>query len=1210
MICFVLVNAYLDLQDIDQRVSHKRRMMCAVIQCSFTQYRHNITRVLLYILLLQGCRSQLHMVPGEDANVARAVDPGSLQSTGGSPAIVSPVAPGYAMASGASSDDQEDGKPAAKHQKSERSALPFPTAASATNRPYDVFISHAGEDKEDIAIPLYQELSRADRGILPFLDEEDLRVGDAIEPKILEAMDQSLVGIFLLSPDFIAKKWPMKELDYFLARKHQASSVNGYQPTLIPVFYRLSVDDCSCDYKTLKTTWKKHFSQHGFEERTACSPANYVTVLKSLGQLEKTLGITSTSKSCEQLIREITDKLQRILPELRATYRRKTNVHRTLLVDYYRASPYFTRAPSLLEGRPQCIEVLDYPLLQLNALSSTEASDGLPGEVSSQSSPPRSHGKEVQTIEPKDLFKGSSSHSTRSSCPINKVLVIGNPGTGKTTFSKQLAYGWTSGKWGEEFSVVYVLPVRHLKKGKYGVQSALSSAIVDLCFGSLPYAGLSYDSLLRQVSESLTKSSTLVILDGLDERAGACESLIGQVESGKHKLLMLSRSYNVALERGIADIEVSLIGLGTDQQRRFIKTHLPLDQVDSLLTQLAQHRQIREIAQLPVNLSILCHLWGGQASRARVLKAVRQGSLSSLYREVTRYIWERYASSKLKELPEYKEKATDVGLPVSNCEILFDTLGKIGLSALQSGDEVIEDTLVSDYVPGSLFNALEVLQDSGFLLLKWLAGSGQYEFPHLTFQEYFAGRWLAKELWSADASVRSAAETFFKSGKYTPRYGLLCSFLSGEVSKDRGEAGLRALLNLSRSGEVETDSLDHVGLQCRLLNEWLSISKADEVQEKLPGLERDYHILSGFWAQWEQGIDLLEQYRGNNLCPLLVQLLIDFSALAPHAAPRCLSLLLAVCDEGKNSHAANICFDTALQVSQLSPLQCFPVLSATISDEGMPPPIRCAALSAVGSLIHVDTSPHVAIRSILASASTDATLAASELARSSLRSLDPRPDAPKVDFVPFDKSWWKRCFGVEVEDLPLPTGVEERLAMPCPFCPGRKVRDTHLLVLIPATVNGEAFTLNKLGDLAKRHFRANAQGYRYYDKTVAEAYGSAPVPSSYWLLMTREILLGSRGMSFDALRALVSSHALRTGLRYRIPGVLEVATAVLTHYVRTEERLLADDPYTYTLCSGEMFRADLWLSPVVGGFGASGLRVFNYRLAALSPNGVAGCWKF
>ena len=88
--------------------------------------------------------------------------------------------------------------PHASHYFCQLISQPFHTM----NRKYSVFLSHAGPDKESIAIPLYERLR--ERNIHAFLDREELRVGDN-GPRVMEyAMNTAPVGVF--SPEFAAKR--------------------------------------------------------------------------------------------------------------------------------------------------------------------------------------------------------------------------------------------------------------------------------------------------------------------------------------------------------------------------------------------------------------------------------------------------------------------------------------------------------------------------------------------------------------------------------------------------------------------------------------------------------------------------------------------------------------------------------------------------------------------------------------------------------------------------------------------------------------------------------------------------------------------------------------------------------------------------------------------------------------------------------------------
>lgn len=97
---------------------------------------------------------------------------------------------------------------------------------------YDVFLSHASEDKDKIARPLAKALK--DRGLNVFFDEDAIKLGDNLRRTIDEGLSKSKNGVFILSPNFFKKEWPQKELDVFFAREIYGEKV------IIPVWHGLS----------------------------------------------------------------------------------------------------------------------------------------------------------------------------------------------------------------------------------------------------------------------------------------------------------------------------------------------------------------------------------------------------------------------------------------------------------------------------------------------------------------------------------------------------------------------------------------------------------------------------------------------------------------------------------------------------------------------------------------------------------------------------------------------------------------------------------------------------------------------------------------------------------------------------------------------------------------------------------------------------------
>jgi hypothetical protein len=107
-----------------------------------------------------------------------------------------------------------------------------PPGFDSPTREYDVFISHASEDKEPVVRPLAAAL--VGEGLRVWYDEFELRIGDSLRRKIDQGLANSRVGLVVLSHSFIAKGWTNYELDGIVTR-----SVSGEQ-VLLPIWHNIS----------------------------------------------------------------------------------------------------------------------------------------------------------------------------------------------------------------------------------------------------------------------------------------------------------------------------------------------------------------------------------------------------------------------------------------------------------------------------------------------------------------------------------------------------------------------------------------------------------------------------------------------------------------------------------------------------------------------------------------------------------------------------------------------------------------------------------------------------------------------------------------------------------------------------------------------------------------------------------------------------------
>jgi len=104
--------------------------------------------------------------------------------------------------------------------------------AKEDHREYDVFISHASEDKEAVVRPLANALR--DGGLRVWYDEFELRIGDSLRRKIDAGLAKSRFGIVILSREFFRKGWTNYELDGIVTR-----AVTGEQ-ILLPIWHNIS----------------------------------------------------------------------------------------------------------------------------------------------------------------------------------------------------------------------------------------------------------------------------------------------------------------------------------------------------------------------------------------------------------------------------------------------------------------------------------------------------------------------------------------------------------------------------------------------------------------------------------------------------------------------------------------------------------------------------------------------------------------------------------------------------------------------------------------------------------------------------------------------------------------------------------------------------------------------------------------------------------
>lgn len=106
---------------------------------------------------------------------------------------------------------------------------------------YDVFISHANKDKEDLVEELYQSLKKL--GIDIFYDKESLEWGDNWKERILNGTKKAEFAIIIISENFFDGEWTERELSEFLNRQN-----TNRQKLILPIIHNITIEELRKKY--------------------------------------------------------------------------------------------------------------------------------------------------------------------------------------------------------------------------------------------------------------------------------------------------------------------------------------------------------------------------------------------------------------------------------------------------------------------------------------------------------------------------------------------------------------------------------------------------------------------------------------------------------------------------------------------------------------------------------------------------------------------------------------------------------------------------------------------------------------------------------------------------------------------------------------------------------------------------------------------------
>jgi TIR domain-containing protein len=129
---------------------------------------------------------------------------------------------------------------------------------SAQDPEWDVFVSHATEDKDEVVRPLAHALQ--EMGLRVWYDEFEFRIGDSLRRKIDLGISRTRFGVVVLSHSFFSKNWPQHELDGLVTREMSGEQV------ILPLWHKITKTEVMSYSPTLADKVARNTSDLTVEE--------------------------------------------------------------------------------------------------------------------------------------------------------------------------------------------------------------------------------------------------------------------------------------------------------------------------------------------------------------------------------------------------------------------------------------------------------------------------------------------------------------------------------------------------------------------------------------------------------------------------------------------------------------------------------------------------------------------------------------------------------------------------------------------------------------------------------------------------------------------------------------------------------------------------------------------------------------------------------
>ena len=346
--------------------------------------------------------------------------------------------------------------------------------------------------------------------------------------------------------------------------------------------------------------------------------------------------------------------------------------------------------------------------------------------------------------------------------PGMKILFKGDPGMGKTSLVKKIAWDWAKKSF-VQVSIVFFVYLKLVKPGE-----SIENAIVKQTY-VLEDRGYTREKM-TEIMQNLGQDC-LLILDGLDECAhGQNDEVLKIVRGSKFvncNIILTSRPHSTReIERYFGTI-VSVEGFTRSEARRFSLRIVPNEKkVDIILNfNPAGERADRPVHNVPILLSFLCLL----VREDNIDLSDQTISMGEIYFRMVQCLYKKFTIRK------------GIDFELSSLVDVLMSLGRLALETLFSGNSLLQRSKIIEQVGEDVFEYGLLIGQDGFSLTRDMTADILVTFPHQSLQEFLGAFYFVLSLGKKQTvnHVDRAVEEYLKN----PLFSQFCLWFLNESNE-------------------------------------------------------------------------------------------------------------------------------------------------------------------------------------------------------------------------------------------------------------------------------------------------------------------------------------------------------------------------------------------------------------------------------------------